>query len=226
MDRAALLNRIVEESAPDLKRIAWVYVGNEAGMGSVDLAEPGTKEALVATAKRLLAEGGFEGIQWDYEICPDGDKDFLELLRMSRAKLPRGTFIGVCSPTNYNWPLTCFGWSEDYFRKVADNCDQIAMMVYDTGMVLPRLYAGHVSRQVDAVDRATRGAKCRILFGLPTYGKGFRSHNPHAENLRAGFRALRKALEENTPVNFEGIALFADYTTDAVEWGEYRSNWR
>lgn len=226
MDRAVEMNTVVEEAAPDLMRIAWIYVGNEAGLGSVDLSSDETKRALVETARRLLKEGKFEGIQWDYEICPDGDEDFLKLLRLSREKLPTGTFIGVCTPTNYGWPLAGFGWSEGYLRKVAELSDQIAMMVYDTGMVLPRLYASHVRRQVDVIGRATQGTNCGVLFGLPSYGPGFRSHNPRAENLRIGIRALRSALEDNVPANFQGISIFADYTTDAAQWAEYRNNWK
>ncbi|MDQ2986292.1 MAG: hypothetical protein M3R13_06160 [Armatimonadota bacterium] len=226
MDRAAEMNAVVEEAAPRLMRIAWIYVGNEAGLGSVDLSTDETKRALVETAGRLLSEGKFEGIQWDYEICPDGDEDFLELLRLSREGLPKDTFIGVCTPTNYGWPLAGFGWSEGYFRRVAELSDQIAMMVYDTGMVLPRMYASHVGRQVDVIDRATAGTECGVLFGLPSYGPGFRSHNPRAENLQIGIRALRSALEGNVPKNFEGISIFADYTTDKEEWREYRESWK
>jgi len=226
MDRARKLNDTVRNAAPNLVRIAWLYVGNEAGSGSVDLSTPGTKEALVQTAIRLIEEGGFEGIQWDYEICPDGDEDFLELLRLAREALPVGTFISVCAPTNYGWPLRGFGWSEEYFHEVAALSDQIAMMIYDTGMVLPRLYAGHVARQTATLKTATEGTACKVLFGLATYGQGFRSHNPRAENLRIGIRALRSGLESCHSENFEGISIFADYTTDEEEWQQYLKNWR
>lgn len=226
MDRAAKLNAAVESAAPDLLRVAWVYVGNDAGSGSVDLSAPGTKEALVTTAIRLIEQGGFEGIQWDYEICPDGDKDFLELLQMSRVALPEGTFIGVCAPTNYSWPLAGFGWSAEYFREVAKLSDQIALMIYDTGMVLPRMYASHVARQTAVLKSATEGTDCRVLFGLASYGQGMRSHNPRSENLRIGIRALRWGLESDNAENFEGLSIFADYTTDEEEWKEYLDNWR
>ncbi|MEO7454563.1 MAG: glycosyl hydrolase family 18 protein [Fimbriimonadales bacterium] len=226
MDRAKRLNKIVQEAAPKLERIAWIYVGNEAGAGSVDLSTPGTKEALVATAKRLLDEGGFDGIQWDYEICPDGDRDFIELLRMTREALPNGTFVGVCSPTNYGWPLAGFGWSAEYFREVAALCDQIALMIYDTGMVHPRLYASHVRRQAVVLRDALKGMDCRVLFGLASYGPGFRSHNPRAENLRIGIHATRRTLEDIDFPNFAGISIFADYTTDDDEWAEYHNEWR
>ena len=226
MDRAKKLNEVVQEAAPKLERIAWIYVGNEAGAGSVDLAAPGTKEALVATAKRLLNEGGFEGIQWDYEICPDGDRDFIELLKMTREALAPGTFVGVCSPTNYGWPLAGFGWSAGYFRQVAGLCDQIAMMIYDTGMVHPRMYASHVRRQAVTLRDALSGMDTRVLFGLASYGPGFRSHNPRAENLRIGIHATRRTLEDIAFPNFEGISIFADYTMDDDEWSEYMDDWR
>lgn len=226
MDRAAKLNDIVKDAAPNLKRIAWIYVGNKDGMGTVDLSRPETRVKLVESANRLIKEGGFEGIQWDYEICEDGDRNFLKLLEQSRNELPPGTFLGVCTPTNYSWPLVGFGWSEDYFREVAERCDQMALMIYDTGMVLPRMYASHVQRQVGMINRATKGNACRVLFGLPSYDRGFRSHNPRAENLKIGIRSLRSALERGMSENFEGISIFADYTMDADEWAEYSNHWK
>jgi hypothetical protein len=62
---------------------------------------------------------------------------------------------------------------------------------------------------------------------LPTYGKGGRAHHPRAENLRLGLKGVREGLASgaaNTSV-FEGIAPFADYTTDADEWQTYETFW-
>ena len=84
----------------------------------------------------------------------------------------------------------------------------------------------NVRRQTAVLKDAVEGTDCTVLFGLASYGQGFRSHNPRAENLSIGIRALRTGLESNPSENFEGLSIFADYTTSDEEWKEYLSNWR
>lgn len=218
------LNTVLREADPYLRRIAWVYIGNERGRGAVRLSDPAVRKVLIGQGRRLLTEGGFDGIQWDYEICDDGDASLLALLKESRQAFP-DQWLGVAVPIWYPWPLSRVGWSEGYFRRVGENCDQIAVMAYDTGVYHPRLYSWLVAQQVAVLGRATEGLACRFVMGVPTYEDGTLSHNPRAENLSLAIRAVRSALAESPPSRFEGLALFADYTTDAREWETFRGGW-
>jgi hypothetical protein len=206
-----LLTQTLRKTAPAVHPIAWIYVD-----GSVPIAQPRVRSAMSEEAKWLVAQCGFSGVQWDYEPCQDGDPSFLLLLDETRAALPR-TFISVAAPTWFPWPLTGFGWSEAYFGEVGKRCDQVAVMCYDTGFVLPRSYAGLVSAQAERLPKAV--GHCELLLGLPTYERGGSSHNPRAENLKIALKAVR----EGKPIT--GIALFADYTTDDAEWAWYDRAW-
>lgn len=208
---AADLNRRLHDMDPQLRSIAWVYVD-----GGVDLSQEAVRGRMVEEASWLVRLGGFDGVQWDYEPCRNGDAGFLRLLEATRAALP-GAFLSVAAPTWFPWPVSGAGWSEDYFGQVGKRCDQIAVMCYDTGFVTPRSYAWLVGRQAARLPRAT--GKCQILLGLPTYEAGGRSHNPRAENLKIGLKAVRESG------GVAGIALFADYTTDAGEWAWYERAW-
>ena len=225
-EEASRLNRVFSSASPSMRRIAWFYVGNKNGRGAIELSNKSVRDKLVSEAKRLIDRAGFEGVQWDYEICPDGDRDFLSLLDESRESLGAKAWIGAAIPTSYRWPLAGFGWSEEYIRQVGRRCDQISVMTYDTGMRHPRLFTMHAQYQVRVLSGALDGLSCTFLIGLPNYGSGYISHDPRSERLDVGIHAIRGALENKVPPTFEGIALFADYTTDRVEWVTYRQGWR
>jgi spore germination protein YaaH len=231
--QARHLNVLVRAENPDVKRIAWIYVGNTRGMGSIaDLSDPAHRGRLVEEARFLVTDCGFDGVQWDYEICPDNDAGLLSLLDETRAVLPKGSIVSIATAL---WSpalprATGYGWSEAYFAEVAKRTDQICVMGYDSGLYLPRAYAWLMEEQVVRVCRAVSesGAECQVLIGVPTYGAGGPSHHERAENLMVAIRGLRAGVARLSPrerETFAGIALFADYTTDADEWETYGTDW-
>lgn len=219
----------LRRDAPGVKLIAWVYAGNQHGAGEVDLSKQTVRRKMVSEAHWLLKECGFDGVQWDYESCPDNDPHFLALMRETRAALPSGKLLSTATPMWLPAPLGKFGWSEDYFAKIASTCDQVVVMCYDSGFLTPRSYVWLVRQQgVHVTQAVAKGSSgCRVLLGVPTYGKGFLSHNPRAENLGLALRGVREGIEEaRTNRNvFVGVVPFAEYTTDASEWQTYRSLW-
>ena len=54
-----------------------------------------------------------------------------------------------------------------------------------------------------------------------------RSHNARAENLRLGLKGVREGLASPraTPVAVEGVAVFANWTTEPQEWELYETLW-
>lgn len=228
-DKARQLISAIHQAAPDVRAMAWVYVGNKRGAGEVNLANRAIRLEMVAEAVWLTTVCGFDGIQWDYEICDDNDPDLVNLLRETRAALPSGKIISVATPMWLPSPLHQWGWSEEYFARVAALCDEIAVMCYDSGFLTPRSYVWITAQQVPHITQAVAkgNPRCRVFLGVPTYGKGFFSHNPHAENLRLALYGVRQGIA-NTQTNrtvLAGVAPFADYTTEADEWEIWRGLW-
>jgi len=229
-DAARRLVEIVHREAPSVEAIAWIYAGNQRGRGEVDLSKPDVREAMVGEAVWLVEECTFDGIQWDYEVCLNGDPHFLSLMRETREALPEGRLLSAATPVWAPWPLVRrWGWSEAYFAQVAQTCDQVAVMCYDTGLYLPRAYVWLVRQQVTHVTRAVAGESpdCRVVLGLPTYGKDGVAHHAQAENIRLALKGVREGLgSPNADLSvFAGIAPFADYTTEPDEWTTYRELW-
>ena len=226
---AKRLVTMLHQQASGVQVIAWIYAGNKSGIGEVDLSQPAVRKAMASEARWLTTVCGFDGVQWDYEICPDNDPGFLELLQETRSALPLGKSLGAAVPMWLPAPLRHFGWSDAYFTQVAAQCDQLTVMSYDSGMYLPRAYVWLVHQQVVHVTTAVaRGnPHCRVLIGLPTYGKGGLSHDPYVENIRMALIGVREGLADpDAKLSvFAGVAPFADYTTQPSEWQTYQQWW-
>jgi len=226
--QAKTLNQSLHKLARKVRRIAWIYAGNSAGGGRVDLRSDGIRHSMAAEAAWLVNEAGFDGVQWDYEICPDRDPNFLRLLEETRAALPKGAYLGTDVPGWYPMPLSGVGWSETYYREVARRCDCLAVMAYDSGMPTPHSYVWWVSEQTVRITRAAAQANnpCRVLMGIPTYKEPTRSHNPYAENLRLALIGVRRGLAANANRSaWQGVSIFADYTTDEKDWQTFDRLW-
>ncbi|MBS1954844.1 MAG: hypothetical protein JST89_11700 [Cyanobacteria bacterium SZAS-4] len=231
LENAKKLTAAVHEGAPETKVVAWVYVAASPQTDGVDLSKASIRTSLVREALWLINECGFDGVQWDYEFCANGDKGFLALLDETRAALKPNNLISVATPMWY--PNTLWGWNEGYFREVASRCDQLCVMCYDSYLYSPRAYAWLLSQQLvhvtSAIAQANANAKlhCRVLFGLPTYEDATLAHRAQCESLINSLRGLNNGLEAGGTVRdvVEGIALFADYTTDSAEWKDYVDFW-
>ena len=216
--------------APDVRVFAWIYAGNARGTPSVPITETGIRSQMAEEARWLVEECGFDGIQWDYEITTSNEPGLRELLRDTRAALPAGTPLSVCTPMWYPFPFTSqYGWSEAYFRDMAAECDQLVVMGYDSAIYLPRGYVWLMRKQAEVVTRAAAAGNpdCRVLIGVPNYTEGGLSHHPRAENLPMAIKGVQEGLHHRraAPEVFAGIALFADYTTSEDEWALYRRQW-
>src|SRR5262249_8706118 len=88
-ERPRRLVAAIHREAPSTKVIAWVFAGNQrvadTGVGEVDLGDAAVRRRMVTEARWLVSDGSFDGVQWDYEICDDGNPYFLALLRETRA---------------------------------------------------------------------------------------------------------------------------------------------
>jgi hypothetical protein len=70
---------------------------------------------------------------------------------------------------------------------------------------------------------STLGAGTEIVIGIPTYDAELPAHDPLVENVdsaMAGFKAGLAALGEAAQF-VRGIAIFADWTTDDLEWAQF-----
>ncbi len=221
--------------APKLKVLPWVgglrQGWRRSRRGVLDLGNLVQRQRIVAECRGLMDEG-FDGIHVNVEPIDDGNVEFLALLRALRTAVGDQGLISVSAirPGPFALPLAPnFLWSLDYYRSVAALVDQVVVMAYDTALPTPGLYRRYVSWSAGAVTRALAGSRlrARVLMGVPTYdGTGLmhRALVESPENALLGVVAgLRGVGGGGT---FEGVALYAAWTTDEGEWAVYDRVWR
>lgn len=222
-------------AAPDLRVLPWIG-GLRKGWkrqrpGTVELADLAQRQLMVAEARGLVDEG-FDGVHVNIEPIDDGNDEFLALLRALRTAVGPGRVLSVAAirPAPVGLPRAPnFAWSPGYYARVAATVDQLVIMAYDTAIPTPALYRRYVRWATRSVAGAldASGAEARVLMGVPTYEDWGLMHRRGVETPRnalvgvvAGLRGL------GAGGTFEGVALYAEWTTGEEDWAAYERYWR
>ena len=224
---------VAREAAPDMRILPWVgglRLGyRRATAGSIDLGNLGQRQRLVAECRGLIDEG-FHGVHINVEPIDDGNLEFLALLRALRTAVGEDHLLSIAAtrPGPIAPPIAPnFFWTRDYYRSIAGIVDQLVVMTYDTAIPTPELYRRYLAYAAAATTRRLESSRARILIGVPTYdarGIMHRAGVETPENALLGVVAgLRGVGGGGT---FEGVALYAEWTTDTAEWRIYDRIWR
>jgi hypothetical protein len=166
------------------------------------------------------------GIQINIEPLPTGNKGFLTLLSEIRNNMPKGKILSVAAypPTTLLHPFSEVHWEESYFRNVAQNCDQMAVMMYDTGLSSTKLYQYLMSKWTNEVLNWSDNT--HVLLGVPAYNDpGVGYHSPEVENLKNAIMGINASLIqfEQFPKNYTGIAIYCEWEMDDEKWDLLKS---
>jgi hypothetical protein len=225
---------VARETSPGLKVLPWVgglRVGYKRQRpGTIDLGDLGQRQRMVAECRGLMDEG-FDGIHVNVEPVDDGNVEFLSLLRVLRTAIGADRVLSVSAirPGPVRLPFAPnFLWTRDYYARVGDVADQVVVMAYDTALPTPSLYRRYLSYVARTVTSRLIGPRrTRVLVGIPTYdatGLMHRGEVETPENALLGLVAGLRGLGAGG--TFEGVALYAEWTTDQSEWATYERLWR
>jgi len=218
--------------APNMKVLPWVgglRVGyKRSRAGTIDLGDLGQRQRIVAECRGLMDEG-FDGIHVNVEPIANGDDDYLALLRALRAAV--GTGILSLSATRPGPVAPAFApnffWTADYYARIADSADQVVLMTYDTAIPTPGLYRRYVAYAAATVTaNLARSHRTRVLVGIPTYDETGLMHRKEVETPENALLGVVSGLRGRTGGTFEGVALYAEWTTDPEDWAVYERVWR
>jgi hypothetical protein len=221
--------------APELKLLPWIgglrkgYKRQRAG--TIELADLTQRQRMVAEARGLVDEG-FDGVHVNVEPVDDDNDEFLALLRALRTAIGNERVLSLAAirPAPLGLPRAPnFAWSPGYYARVAAIVDQIVIMAYDTALPTPSLYRRYVRWAARSVAGALdeSGSRARVLMGIPSYepfGFMHRRGVETPENALVGVVAGLRGLGAGG--TFEGVAIYAEWTTDEAEWRAYERHWR
>ncbi|MFH1929403.1 MAG: glycosyl hydrolase family 18 protein [Chloroflexota bacterium] len=169
----------------------------------------------------LVRHPGFAGVHLNIEPMPSGNEDFLRLLEEINAALPPDKLLSVAAfppPTIWHWYPNVH-WDEEYFAAVSQRVDQVAVMMYDTGIRLPKLYQSLMASWTRKV--LDWPANTQVLLGVPVYDdEGVGYHFPRVENLRGALLGIHAGLNryDELPSNYQGVAIYCEWEMDDDEW--------
>jgi hypothetical protein len=222
-------------AAPQIKVLPWVG-GLRVGYrrqrpGTLDLADLGQRQRMVAECRGLMDEG-FDGIHLNIEPIDDGNDDFLALLRALRTAVGPGHLLSLSAirPGPVALPMAPnFFWTVEYYLRVGALADQLVVMAYDTGLPTAPLYERYTAWAASTVtsELVEHHLRARVLLGVPTYHQTGLMHRAGVEtpaHAIAGIVAGLRGLGGGG--TFEGVALYAEWTTDPADWAVYERLWR
>jgi spore germination protein YaaH len=188
---------------------------------------------VLGAAAQVLSEG-FDGIQYDMEPVPSGDRGYLELLTATGI-VTRGRHAVLSVAADQIEPLPGLHtlqqwisgqphwWSAGYLHAVASRVNEVALMTYDTGVPTAAGYGGYVRVQTQLALAAVPWATT-VLIGLPAYHTSEPGHTG-GETVAAAVRGVRLALGAHRPRRPVGVALYADYSATPADWAAYLAGW-
>jgi hypothetical protein len=222
-------------AAPGLRVLPWVggvRVGyRRTRPGTVDLGDLGQRQRIVAECRGLIDEG-FDGVHVNVEPVDDGNVEFLALLRALRTAVgpDRTLSLSAIRPAPFPVPgMPNFFWAPEYYARVAAVADQIVVMAYDTALPTPALYRRYIAYAAASTTSALSGvpSRARVLMGVPTYKETGFMHRAGVETMENALLGVVAGLRGvGGGGTFEGVALYAGWTTDAREWEVYERVWR
>lgn len=223
------------EVAPDLRILPWVgglRVGyKRQRRGTVSLPDLTQRQRMVAEVRGLIDEG-FDGIHLNIEPINNGNVEYLALLRALKTAVGPGRVLSLAAirPGPIGIPVAPnFVWSPDYYARVASVADQIVIMAYDTAIPTPPLYRRYLAWATASVAGAlvASGSDARVLMGVPTYEDFGLFHRRDVETLDNALLGVVEGLRGlGAGGTFEGVALYAEWTTDPEDWEAYERVWR
>jgi hypothetical protein len=235
---AAAFVASLKQAYPELHVLAWIGLPLKNTNGSsayhVDLSDPATRQKIVTFCVGITSQAEFDGVHLDPEPIHSGDDNILMLLDEMRAALPPDTLLSMAGRRIWPvypdapWPLIGqAAWRGDYYREVANRVDQIAVMVYDSGLPLAWIYRQWVRFEVISISRALEGVDIELLIGVPTSEEATATHQPRAENMRSGLQGTINGLNDKAarPQEIDGVAIYPAWETDDAEWKTYESLW-
>lgn len=187
---------------------------------------PQWRKNFISSSVNLLKEHPrLAGLHVNIEPMPSGNKDFLIFLKELREALPKDKILSIAAypPSTLLHPFPDVHWNKEYFQQISRIADQMVVMMYDTGLKLPKAYQWLMSRWTAQV--LAWGVESKILLGIPCYDDpGVQYHFSTVENLSNGLQGIHAGLarHKTLPTNYQGVAIYCEWEMDDSEWKYFK----
>ena len=203
----------------NIKVIPWIGGVFEESARPAD--EKWRKNFVASVDELLKNHPRLAGVQVNIEPMPSRNVDFLVLLKELQ-KVTRGKILSVAAyppPTKWH-QFPDVHWELTYLRQIAQDCDQLAVMMYDTAILLEKFYIKLMTDWTNQLAGTTSSSDCELLLGIPAYddaGVGY--HHPQVENISSALQGISASPRKNS---INGIAIYCEWEMDENKWSVWR----
>lgn len=224
----------IKKVKPGIRLYAWLGQVEAKGGGLLNISSKNVRDTILKTAEHFL-NLGFDGIHLNIEPVYSNDQSFLDLLHaMHEITMRHGKKLSLSTYKPERIPgselmIRRFSrnpgyWQKDYFLKVAKEVDQIVVMTYDSGCLLPFVYGDSISWTTKwCVENSIKD----LLIGIPTYDEYKGGHFPYVENVDNALLGLKQGIStlDESDRKKAGASIYAEWTTSESEKETYKSRW-
>lgn len=200
----------------------------------IDLSDAEVRSNIAKLSSILTQLIGFDGIHFDIEPVWDDDLEFIEVLKETKEIIPDNKKISVAlaefipkSVIDFTEPVHEFKNynSEVNYSNVAKYADQIAVMVYDTGLDSKWVYQSFLEEQTIWLSSLSEDTE--IFIGIPAYEDETEGFDPEIENIFNALHGVINGLNNirSTSNNISGIAIYPYWEMDVHEWRDFYDLW-
>ncbi|UDQ98060.1 glycosyl hydrolase family 18 protein [Lentisphaerota bacterium WC36G] len=201
---------------------------------SVKLSSEKWRKNFTESILRLLNEySEFDGIQINIEPLPNGNKDFILLLKELHDVFPKDKIISIAAypPPTILHPHENVHWDMQYYSEIAPYVDQMAVMMYDTAIKFPKLYVSLMSSWTKELlnNKTLKKFNVKILLGLPAYDDAYTTyHEPEVENINYALKGINLGLSsfKELPKNYQGTVIYCEWEMNNSKWQIFYENFQ
>ena len=107
-----------------------------------------------------------------------------------------------------------------YLQQVANHCDKLVVMMYDTALPWEKFYIALMQDWTRELAETIAPTRCELILGIPAYedaGVGY--HRPEVENISSALKGISATMPQDA---IHGIALYCEWEMDAAKWQQWR----
>lgn len=188
------------------------------------LVDAETRDSVINQLDSFIKQGGYDGINIDFEGVPEGDRDALtQFMGLLASRLrPEGKLVTIDAAAKTYDATT--GWAGAYdYKALGGVCDLVIIMAYDyhwsggpAGAVSPLDWFNYVVSYASSVIPASR-----LVIGMPFYGYDWPTGGT-ASGVTFS-EALKISTQLNRTIRFDQAS--GEYTFTYVKDGIGREVW-
>ncbi|MCK9554726.1 PilZ domain-containing protein [bacterium] len=202
---------------------AWVEARTEFNEEpNTDISEESDFSNIVNTAKSLCSEYAFDGVLLNLFPVPNGNENFVSLIKEIREKLPDKKTGVVTMELGSEGDIDV--WDSEYYKEVSALSDFAVLPCYNAYFENTDIYIAWIEEQISAVSNISR---CPVFIGVSTVKDSTDEHNAAVENMGNALVGIDTAIHnQDTDISkIKGVAVMSNWASTTEDWKSFSSLW-